>query len=60
MKSDRCETCVFFANGNRFKEGQCRRRSPVASRILSDENAAVFPVVKYEDWCGEFEKSTEV
>ena len=63
MPAATCAACRFFAE----KEGQCRRRAPtghvvvVPSRNLAGAVSAdvqvlgVFPGVKPDHWCGEYE-----
>jgi len=58
---DSCFTCRFFLPLQKGG-GSCRRHAPrpslegqVVDRGGLMENAAVFPVVSPEDWCGEFE-----
>lgn len=58
---DSCFTCRFFRPLQKTS-GQCRRHAPrpameaqAGNRDGFLENAAVFPVVFPDDWCGEFE-----
>jgi hypothetical protein len=54
--SDNCDSCRFSDlhpdNDSLFF---CRRRCPVQ---VTNARHAMWPVVKSEDWCGEFEELT--
>ena len=56
-----CANCCKFRNTNIFDQGQCRRNAPVmVQKTITEtrgngwEHAAVWPSVRYADWCGEF------
>ena len=46
-----CANCNFFDNQNQYS-GSCRINPP---SFLKEDNKAVWPTVKIEDWCGRFE-----
>ncbi|MBU92080.1 MAG: hypothetical protein CML88_00930 [Rhodobiaceae bacterium] len=46
-----CANCNFFDNQNQYS-GSCRINPP---SFLKEDNKAVWPTVKVEDWCGRFE-----
>jgi hypothetical protein len=53
-----CPQCAFSApSANDTFE--CRRRSPVAERVEAWQDLRLwlprFPVMQYNDWCGEFQ-----
>ena len=58
-----CETCAFFKNDFSYYDketaaGQCRRHAPVPLTVVEEEESsviAVWPMVTYTDWCGEWE-----
>lgn len=63
MTQDTCETCRFWRpDGDRVgdRDGECRRRAPIAKTFASNEEAgqplyANFPMTWCESWCGEHE-----
>ena len=44
-----CNTCAFFNEA----KSQCRRNAPTPSSE-TETNAAHWPVVASDDWCGEY------
>ena len=56
--TENCETCRFWSRFTLSPSGQCRVKSP---RATKPEGGAVFPTTHKEIWCGEFElpKPTE-
>jgi hypothetical protein len=54
FKREQCYDCHFYRGNS--KEGYCHRRAPVISPSVS---IALFPAVKSEDWCGEYERKTD-
>ena len=57
---DECQHCRFFVQydappGNPF--GRCHRRSPLVTGGLHCEVSTVWPEVKQDDGCGEWESA---
>lgn len=49
-----CETCVYWASGNNYSSGHCRRYAPEPA--TGRDALAVWPTTMYTDWCGEYVK----
>jgi chlorite dismutase len=59
--SESCENCLFSTYSG-IGYLACRRYPPqpvTAKEYLPDRYIIVWPLVKREDWCGEFKKSEE-
>lgn len=53
----KCESCAF-ANEKTMWEYECRKRSPHMNKVDYCQDirgfVPVWPIVKFNDWCGEF------
>nr|WP_314258832.1 hypothetical protein [uncultured Devosia sp.] len=48
-----CNSCVFFEDHSDASAGVCRAHPPVPSSVESNKPAAIWPLVKTDDWCGQ-------
>lgn len=63
VRTKTCERCVFFCDFRsvadpddmQARDGQCRRRTPIALLLREDLLETVWPEVDAGQWCGEFE-----
>lgn len=55
-----CKNCKFFYELNTFNTGQCRRHSPERKEeSVHDNYTRVWPIIKHDDWCGDFKQKEE-
>lgn len=61
MSTERCSACRFASQKYNFDEHKCRRHAPMAAKVESYVDirlwVPVFPIVRSDDWCGDFEWS---
>lgn len=48
----KCDNCHFSKANRMLSRLECHRHSPV---VLVDGQTGLFPIVDYENWCGEWE-----
>ena len=49
----KCEDCRYFIRINYSELGKGNRYPPTVV-LRTGGGESIFPVIKYEDWCGEF------
>lgn len=50
----RCDECKFFNKHKLGPDGECRKSPPVYARFNADWDQIAWPLVKADDWCGEW------
>jgi hypothetical protein len=43
-----------FNGASNVRYGECRKNAPIAVVNEYDEDERAFPIVRFEDWCGDF------
>ena len=53
--ADQCSGCRFFQKRERWESGYCRRYPPTVMSGGEGDDYERNPMVKSDDWCGEFQ-----
>ena len=65
MIRKKCGECFYFCSKDESEEGECRKYSPriVLGQIckcdIVDSDIAIWPIVKNNEWCGEWIPTTD-
>lgn len=55
-----CATCMFWAEGENGRTGECRRHAPPARSTEKMTGAyALWPLTEPDQWCGEWRQSPD-
>lgn len=54
-----CASCRFFLLSEPKDEAGYCRRFPPTLIVVNDEPSTAFPVVRHDEWCGEFKRKLE-
>ena len=61
MALERCVYCRFASGVNNYQEHDCRRHAPTPDKVENYVDCRVWvprwPIVRSDDWCGDFERS---
>ena len=52
----KCKNCVFYTKGIEPDAGECHKRAPVTHFAEAGKVETVFPKVKKDSFCGEFDE----